>query len=65
VETNVVYLFAAAAVVWVAIFAYLLSISGRLSAMRRELQALEDERLNSSTEHGSGSQRTDAAGELG
>jgi CcmD family protein len=62
VEGNLIYLFAAAAVIWVAIFAYLLSISGRISAMRRELEALEEEWPGRTAEPGSRPRSEEASG---
>jgi CcmD family protein len=41
VEGSLTFLFAATAVVWIAIFLYLFSLSGRLDALRRELDALK------------------------
>jgi CcmD family protein len=41
VDGGLIFLFAAVVVIWVAVFIYLLNISGRLTALRRELDALE------------------------
>jgi CcmD family protein len=41
VESSLVFLFAAAIIVLVAIVAYLVVLSGRLSSLRRELDALK------------------------
>jgi CcmD family protein len=41
VDGSLIFLFAAVVVIWVAVFIYLLNISGRLAALRRELDALE------------------------
>jgi CcmD family protein len=41
VEGNLVFLFAALAIVWVAIVGYLVVLSGRLSALQRELDTLK------------------------
>jgi CcmD family protein len=41
VEGSLTFLFAATAVVWVAIFLYFFSLSGRLAALRRDLDALK------------------------
>jgi CcmD family protein len=40
-EGSLVFLFAALAVVWVIIVAYLVVLSGRLTALQRELDALK------------------------
>lgn len=40
VEGSLVFLFAAFAVTWLAIVGYLVMLSGRLSALQRELEAL-------------------------
>lgn len=40
-DGSLIFLFAAVIVIWVAVFIYLLNISGRLSALRREIEALE------------------------
>jgi CcmD family protein len=41
VDGNLVFLFAALAIVWVVIVGYLVVLSGRLSALQRELDALK------------------------
>jgi CcmD family protein len=41
VEGNLVFLFAAFAIVWVVIVGYLVMLSGRVSALQRELDALK------------------------
>ena len=41
VEGNLVFLFAALAIVWIVIIGYLAVLSGRLSALQRELDALK------------------------
>lgn len=40
-EGNLVYLFVALAIVWLAIVGYLVVLSGRLSALQRELDSLK------------------------
>jgi CcmD family protein len=40
-EGSLVYLFAALAIVWAVIIGYLVVLGGRLSALRRELDALK------------------------
>ena len=40
---NLVFLFAAFLVVWVGLLLYLLSLSGRISSLRRELEELKRE----------------------
>ena len=40
-EGNLVFLFAAFAIDWVAIVGYLIVLSGRLTALQRELDALK------------------------
>jgi CcmD family protein len=41
VDGNLVFLFAALAIVWLAIVGYLVILSGRLSALQRELDSLK------------------------
>jgi CcmD family protein len=41
VEGSLVYLFAALAIVWVVIVGYLVILSGRVSALQRDLDALK------------------------
>jgi CcmD family protein len=41
VEGNLVFLFAALAIVWLVIVGYLVMLGGRLSALQRELDALK------------------------
>jgi CcmD family protein len=41
VEGSLVFLFAALAIVWVAIVGYLVILSGRLSALQRDLDAFK------------------------
>jgi CcmD family protein len=40
-EGSLVYLFAALAIIWLAIVGYLVMLSGRLGALRREVEALK------------------------
>ena len=40
-EGNLIYLFAALAIVWLVIVGYLVMLSGRLSALQRELDSLK------------------------
>jgi CcmD family protein len=40
-EGNLVFLFAALAIVWVMIVGYLVMLGGRLTALQRELDALK------------------------
>lgn len=40
-DGNLVFLFAALAIVWVVIVGYLVMLSGRLSALQRELDSLK------------------------
>ena len=40
-DGNLIFLFAALAIVWVMIVGYLVVLSGRLSALQRELDALK------------------------
>ena len=40
-DGNIVFLFAALAIVWVAIVGYLIVLSGRLSSLQRELDTLK------------------------
>ncbi len=48
-DSNLIFLFVAAVVVWLAVFAYLLSLSGRIAALRRELGTLDAEQGRPST----------------
>jgi CcmD family protein len=41
VEGSLVYLFAALAIVWIVIIAYVIMLGGRVSALQRELDALK------------------------
>ena len=41
-EGNLVFLFAAVTTTWIVIFLYLLFLNGRLTSLRRELDALRD-----------------------
>jgi CcmD family protein len=41
VDGNLVFLFAALAIVWIVIVGYLVMLSGRLNALQRELDALK------------------------
>jgi CcmD family protein len=41
VEGNLVFLFAALAIVWLVIVGYLVVLGGRLAALQRELDALK------------------------
>jgi CcmD family protein len=41
VDGNLIFLFAALAIVWVVIVGYLVILGGRLSALQRELDALK------------------------
>jgi CcmD family protein len=41
VEGNIVFLFAALAIVWIVIAGYLIVLSGRVSALQRELDSLK------------------------
>ena len=49
-DGNLVFLFAALAIVWVAIIGYLVVLSGRLSALQRELDALKRRDLSTDDE---------------
>jgi CcmD family protein len=40
-EGNLVFLFAALAIVWVVIIGYIVMLGGRLSALQREVDALK------------------------
>ena len=40
-EGNLIFLFAALAIVWIVIVGYLIVLSGRLSTLQRELDALK------------------------
>jgi CcmD family protein len=41
VDGNLIFLFAALAIVWIVIVGYLMVLGGRLSALQRELDALK------------------------
>jgi CcmD family protein len=57
VEGSLIFLFAAAIVVLVAIVGYLIVLSGRLSSLQRELDALKQSESWADDEHPSNERR--------